>query len=347
MKRKIFAILFAVVLALALALPVAAQPEGPWIQDDQEIKMERLDTYDELVKTLNQIEKSSQGTVTMEWYGPTIEGRDLPLAIIGTGPMAILIVAQQHGGEVMTSVAAVNAIKYLGSAGNPEVKQILEKLTVLIMPRVNPDGGEVFQRRNADGYDINRDHNPANYPDNFRTFEAKTVRDIWEEYKPAIFLDLHHMGTRLPVNVNIHRPVNAASHRPLVTPGDYPGWPGYEGREVQSLSKQIGAQMYETLEKMGIGEVELYSRGRASSNADISRNAFGMLGSATQLVEIRGQARSLGQKSSGYLIQLPYRSFMTVLISAADGSLFEIDPADYEVIPPGDTAFNPEEYDGH
>lgn len=345
--KKIFAILFAVVLAVALALPVAAEPEGPFRQPEQEVKLERLLTYDELVKALNQIEQSSQGTVTLEWYGPTVQGRDLPLAIIGTGPTPILIIAQQHGNEPMTCQAAVGAIKYLGSAGNSEVEQILEKFTVLIMPRVNPDGAEMQQRRNADGYDINRDHNPANYPDDFNTFEAATVRDIWEEYKPMIFLDLHHMGTRLPVTVNVHRPVNEDSHRPLVTPDDYPGWPGYEGREVQSLSKQIGAQMYETLEKMGIGEVELYSRGHASSNPDISRNAYGMLGSATQLVEIRGQMRSLGQKSSGYLIQLPYRSIMTVLVSAADGSLFEVDPADYEVIPPGDTAWPPEEYESH
>lgn len=353
MKKKIFSVLFAMALVpfvfgfnVVYAEPYSI-PGGPWIQPEQERKEERVHDYDEFVKIMNQIENSSQGAVTIEWYGPTVLGRDIALAIIGTGPTPIMVFAQQHGGERYTAEAMIKIIKNLGSAGNSEVQQILDKFTVLIVPRVNVDGAELGTRRNADNYDINRDHNPTNYPDGFDTFEAALLRDIWGNYLPMIVIDLHHMGTPIRdgqmITVNVSRPFNADSYRELITPDDYPSWPGYEGIEVQSLSKQIGATMYLTLEKMGIGEVELYTRGHASSNPDISRNAFGMLGSATQLVEIR----SVGQKSSGYRMQLSYRAVMSVLVSAADGSLFEVDPVVYDAIPPGNWEPSEEEFESH
>jgi hypothetical protein len=352
MKRKtnwicvlsISLILIAIPFSVAFAAPQSI-PGGPNRQPNQHVGIERVHSYEELVDTLNQIVQSSQENMLLTWYGPTIQGRYIPLATIGNGPTPVMIIAQQHGGERMTCEAALRAIKHLASAGSPEVKNILEKFTLLIMPRVNVDGAELGTRGNAAGFDINRDHRTTNWPNAYNTFEAKAVRTVWEAYKPMIMMDLHHMGTYTNddldlITVNVSRPTNPLSQRPLITPDAYPGWPGFEGKEVKSLSMQIGAELYLTLEAVGFGEVELYTGGNASQDLRIGRNAFGVLGSATQLVEIRG---GIGQKSSGYLIELPYRAIMAILESTADGSLFEVDPAIYTNIPPGDLAPEEEE----
>ena len=52
-------------------------PGGPWISDNQVVNLSRLSSYDELVKRLHQIEKSSRGLVELEVIGQTNYGKDL------------------------------------------------------------------------------------------------------------------------------------------------------------------------------------------------------------------------------------------------------------------------------
>ena len=91
--------------------------------------------------------------------------------------IAVMIITQQHGNEVMTTEAALRMIQFL-STGSNKAMDILDYLYVLIVPRVNPDGAELYQRYNVDpdaparntsegfytswtagvGWDINRYH---------------------------------------------------------------------------------------------------------------------------------------------------------------------------------------------
>jgi hypothetical protein len=107
----------------------------------------------------------------------------------------VLIEAQIHGGEPLGAEACLAVIKQLAGSGNPDIDEILENLTIWIIPRLNPEGatyerdGELVQRRRnlqdwtptewglledspapwyhrratetrAPGYDINRDSHP-------------------------------------------------------------------------------------------------------------------------------------------------------------------------------------------
>lgn len=125
-------------------------PGGPWISDNQNVNLSRLSSYDELVKRLHQIEKSSKGLIELEVIGQTNYGKDIYMAKVGDPSNdPVMIMTQQHGNEPMTTEAALKLLQVLGT-GSKNVQGILDELYVLIIVRVNPEGAELFTRGNAD-----------------------------------------------------------------------------------------------------------------------------------------------------------------------------------------------------
>ena len=64
-----------------------------------------------------------------------------------------------HGDEPTATMALFDVFNFFqANDGLDEVKKsILENLTIFFMPMVNPDGAEIYQRRNDYEIDINRD----------------------------------------------------------------------------------------------------------------------------------------------------------------------------------------------
>jgi hypothetical protein len=65
-----------------------------------------------------------------------------------------------------------------------------------------------------------------------------------------------------------------------------------------------------------------FSRYCGTTPPGISRNAYGLLGSASVLVEMRG---GIGQKSNGYIAKTAYVAAASVVEALADGSLSQAD----------------------
>jgi murein tripeptide amidase MpaA len=328
--RTRIAVLLSLMLLVA-SLPVAAlaqTPGGPWTTPEQEVSLSRLTTYEELVKRLNRIAQSSQGRVTLEVIGQTNEDRDIYMARVGTGDTTVMYITQQHGNEPLPTEAALQLLQHLGSSNSPEVRQILSELTVLIVVRANPDGSERYWRQNYDpdasgdfhtagrGFDINRYHDPALSPDDNPVPEAAAIRRAYERYQPDIVVDYHHQGSYVDADGN------------QITMSVF--WPNASGvdADVVDCSRQVALVHYDTVETFGHGNVSQYPGG---TNPGIARNAFGLMGSCSVLVEFRG---GIGQKSSGYLIRQAYEGMYATLVAAADGSLWTIDPARADAIPP-------------
>ena len=76
---------------------------------------------------------------------------EVPYVVIGNGPTAVLIIAQQHGDEMETSDSAVNLVRTLVEQLDSKPRFARSKLTVVVMPRVNVDG---FDGENPDGTPI-------------------------------------------------------------------------------------------------------------------------------------------------------------------------------------------------
>jgi hypothetical protein len=358
-------------------------PGGPFLTENQNVSLSRLSSYDELVKSLKKIAKTSKGMIELEVIGQTNYGKDIYLAKVGDPSLTpVMIMTQQHGNEPMTTESALQLLKKLG-AGGKDVQGILDELYVLIIVRVNPEGSELFTRGNADfdapprdsrgcfdadgnvdpalidqgrgvfsttyvdpdgnlfsNYDINRYHwpdwtqswqilcNPGLSgrhfdPNQSPVPEAQAVIDAFLAYQPLWMADFHHQGTYV------------TDEGENVTSSIL--WPRNENVDeyYRDLSKQLCVQIYDHMQQFGFATVTLYPGG---TFAGIARNAYGLLDAGSILVELKG---GIGQKQSGMIIKHAYEQMITILEATADGSLYDIDPARSDEIPPRGSYYYP------
>lgn len=408
----LYKLVCAAAAALVMANPALAQngsggpstiPNGPYGGNDS---VASLRTYDQLVDAIESSVHASKGTASLH-YAPwtSNSGRGVPYVVIGSGPTAVLIIAQQHGDEMETSDSAVNFIRTLtnNSKGSNAIR---EALTVVVVPRVNVDG---FDGENADGtpitnaagtrippwrenwdprftvnplpafysrgrgYDINRYHafrpecpldNP-NYPnittgvvscevvdiDSMGSYtladialgnpvpEAKNIRWLNDQFKPVVALDLHHQGTRVHdgdmVTASTLYPTAAATATRLlaVDPDAVTRF-----NAGVTMAKRVVVIIAQTLAQYPYADLSRYPGG---TEPGISRNAYGLLGAGSVLLELRG---GIGTKSGGYIQKIGYHASMAIVEELAkDMTLSAFDPAlaDILVIPANGEGPNP------
>ena len=102
--------------------------------------------------------------------------------------------------------------------------------------------------------------------------------------------------------------------------------------QVVFRSKQVVSTLLQAIERYGYAN---FSRYCGTTPPGISRNAYGLLGSASVLIEMRGD---IGQKSNGYIAKTAYVAAASVVEALADGSLSQADVSVAEALQltPGD-----------
>ncbi|TWI04637.1 zinc carboxypeptidase [Luteimonas cucumeris] len=121
-----------------------------------------------------------------EDVGRSAEGRPLRHVSWGEGDTRVLLWSQMHGDESTASMALADLFRFLGEHPQHPLVQRLRKNTALhFLPVMNPDGAARFQRRNAQGIDVNRDARAL------VTSEARALHDLRERVKPAFGFNLH------------------------------------------------------------------------------------------------------------------------------------------------------------
>ncbi|MCL1633367.1 hypothetical protein M2650_01730 [Luteimonas sp. SX5] len=128
-----------------------------------------------------------------EQVGRSVEGRPLRHISWGQGGKRVLLWSQMHGDESTASMALADLFRFLGEhPDHPIVQRLRQGTTLDFLPVMNPDGAARFQRRNAQGIDINRDARALVTP------EARALHGLRERLKPAFGFNLHdqNVGTR-------------------------------------------------------------------------------------------------------------------------------------------------------
>lgn len=122
----------------------------------------------------------------VEEVGRSILGRPIRTVTIGRGPTAVLLWSQMHGDESTATMALADIISYFADPSPDPFRQaLLERLTVVMIPMLNPDGAQLFQRRNAIGIDINRDARRLATP------EARVLKEVRDRVDPQFGFNLH------------------------------------------------------------------------------------------------------------------------------------------------------------
>jgi len=99
-----------------------------------------------------------------------------------SGKIKMLIIAQQHGNEHSGKEASLFFIKNIVEN---QLKHLLSKIDILIIPQLNPDGNDKNERRNGNGADLNRNHSIITEP------EVVALHRIFNQHLPEVTIDIH------------------------------------------------------------------------------------------------------------------------------------------------------------
>ncbi len=145
---------------------------------------ERRFTHDQLWSVLGPLTDSADFTV--EEVGLSVQGRSIMTVTFGGGPVTVLLWSQMHGDESTATMALMDIIHFLGDAiSDPLRNHLREHLTIVMIPMLNPDGAQRFQRRNAIGVDINRDARRLATP------EARILKEVRDRIEADYGFNLH------------------------------------------------------------------------------------------------------------------------------------------------------------
>lgn len=143
--------------SILAAPPVsAAAPEGPAqgsCKTADDPSWSGWSNHEQVGQQLAQLERTSGGRVDVQVVGHSPQGRELWAARVGTGDRVLLVTSAIHGNERTGTEALLGILKQLGSSGDARTRSILNEITFVAMPMVNPDGGELNRRMNVRSWD--------------------------------------------------------------------------------------------------------------------------------------------------------------------------------------------------
>ena len=151
-------------------------------------------TPDSLGAELSRLSAAHPKLITVEVIGRSFHDRDIRMMSLGREPKTILLWSQMHGDEPTATPALLDLADFLArESARPEVTAILDAFTLRMIPMLNPDGAAAYERRNAQGIDINRDALMLTTP------EGQLLKTIRDRFSPILGFNLHDQGRRVTV----------------------------------------------------------------------------------------------------------------------------------------------------
>ncbi|MCF6270263.1 MAG: succinylglutamate desuccinylase/aspartoacylase family protein [Melioribacteraceae bacterium] len=150
-------------------------------------KSEILETtsYLSMMDFLYEITKDSE-IMKLDYLGVSYLGRKIPYVTINKKTDSVkvkfMIFAQQHGNEPSGKEALLVLFQEISSGLH---SKWFNKIELIIVPMVNPDGAELGSRLTANGVDLNRSHV------NLRNAEVLGLQNLFYENMPEVTLDIH------------------------------------------------------------------------------------------------------------------------------------------------------------
>jgi predicted deacylase len=179
---------------------------------------ERHTSHAELMDFLYEVQ-SRTDRMRIRPIAVTNEGREMPLVMLGAPPTAtpataffsgkplIFITGNVHGGERAGREGTLQLIRELVLGSQ---RELLDRVNVLIVPTLNPDGAERRTRTNTLGYDMNRDFIVAETPE-----ITAVVEDVLTEWWPDVYVDVHNGGA-YPYNLTYQATLHPSADQALV-----------------------------------------------------------------------------------------------------------------------------------
>jgi hypothetical protein len=219
-----------------------------------------------------------------------------------------------HGDEPTATAALFDVFDYLRRHnGDAAVQRILSSLTLYVVPMLNPDGAERFQRRNAQFIDVNRDALRLQTP------EGRTLKELRDRLEPRVGFNLHNQSWATTVG----DPPKPASISLLSVAYD-------QARSVnqgRTLTRKLCAVIRDAVEPFAPGQIGRYDE-------DFEVRAFGdnltLWGTPVVLIET-GAFPS--DTPDPFLVRMNFVAIVSALHALATGEVEKADPARYDTLP--------------
>ena len=266
--------------------------------------------HSDLKKYLEQLKKLG---LKVDQVGLSNANREIYQVEWGKGPLKVFMWSQLHGDEPTATPALIDMFASLQKHRDKDwVKKISEAITIRGVPMLNPDGQEMYQRRNLQGIDINRDALDLKTP------EARLLKQLRDDWNPSIGFNLHNQQELTTVGQS----PSQASISFLVVFGDEAKTTSFG----QERNQRIVSGMVTALQKFIPGHIARYSD-------EWTPTAFGDNFSAWGTPTILIETGALYGKDESYLVKMNFVAFMTALHSIATGIERTQDPNIYINLP--------------
>lgn len=267
--------------------------------------------HKDLQKCLENLKKHG---IKVDEVGRSFANREIYQIEWGKGKTKVFMWSQMHGDEPTATSGLIDMFTFLQTNRDKLawVKKLEETLTIRAVPMLNPDGAELFQRRNLQGIDINRDAR------NLATPEGRLLKKLRDEWQPEIGFNLHNQN---PLTTVGNTPKQATISLLAVS-----GNPKGESYPAFERNKRICSLMIQALNKFIPEHIGRYED-------DYMPTAFGDRISEWGTPVILIETGALHGKDEMFLIKLNFIANLTALQSLVDGSESRADAKIYENTP--------------
>ncbi|MCD9186421.1 MAG: hypothetical protein LUM44_08305 [Pyrinomonadaceae bacterium] len=256
--------------------------------------------------------------IKVDEVGRSFANREIYQIEWGKGKTKVFMWSQMHGDEPTATSGLIDMFTFLQTNRDKLawVKKLEETLTIRAVPMLNPDGAELYQRRNLQGIDINRDAR------NLATPEGRLLKKLRDEWQPEIGFNLHNQN---PLTTVGNTPKQATISLLAVS-----GNPKGESYPAFERNKRICSLMIQALNKFIPEHIGRYED-------DYMPTAFGDRISEWGTPVILIETGALHGKDEMFLIKLNFIANLTALQSLVDGSEARADAKIYENTPFNDS----------
>ena len=256
-------------------------------------------------------------------FGLSVHGLPLRAVTFGSGPVTVLLWSQMHGDESTATMALADVLSWFAASANASANDrdalrdtMAERLTVVMVPMLNPDGAELFQRENAIGIDINRDARRLATP------EARALKALRDSIKPAYGFNLHDQNARTIGRQTMQRVGIALLAPAAEAEGQY--------GPTRATARLVASRIRSVLETVIPGRIARYDD---AFNARAFGDLFQLWGTSTVLIE-SGALPDDPEKQR--LRDVNVIAILTALEAIATDGHRSADPAVYESLPVND-----------
>lgn len=268
----------------------------------------------DLKKQLGEIKELG---LKIEEVGRSYDNREIYQIEWGKGATKVFMWSQMHGDEPTATTALLDMFVYLQrNRGKTWVKELENNLTIRAVPMLNPDGAELFQRRNLQGIDINRDAAALETP------EGRLLKKLRDAWSPDIGFNLHNQNALTTVG----KTPKQATVSFLAVLGNAEG----KTNDGHERNKRVCAVMISALENFIKGHIGRYDDA-------YNPRAFGDMISAWGTPVILIETGALHNRDEMFLVRLNFVAYLAALKSLVDKSERQADAKIYENLPFNDS----------